>query len=105
MAPTEEKKQEAKPEQIISRQERRLRERIEQEAKDTYALLTNKFFEYFMTNSPDSDEVTKLEREVIAKWKMYCKMKDLTKETLPLVERYCAAVREQCKKDAQGDIN
>lgn len=83
--PAEEKKQE-KP---LSREQRRIIDRVNREAHERLGSLVEHFFEFFMEHDPQSVEVEDKKKEVSAKWKMYVHNRRLSKEALNLCEEKC----------------
>lgn len=76
-------------------------ERVEDEAKAVYSLLTEKFLACFMANDPESDEVTNKAKEVIAKWRVYCANKRLNDRAAGLMEKYCESISKQYEKASE----
>ena len=85
-----------------NRQQRRIMERVQQEAQETHAKLAKQFFEAFMEFDPDGEELKELEKELIAKWKMYCGSRNLTKEAREMMTAYCTAIRTNYQKEKDG---
>lgn len=86
-------------EQVLNRQQRRIKERIENEAKETHVRLCQKFFAFFIDNDPNGKEVLEMKKELSAKWKVFCFSRSLNKEALSLVDDYCDNVISQFNKN------
>lgn len=71
----------------LTRQQRRFQERINKEVSDTLQKLTIKFYDFFMDNDPESDAVIKKQKELSAKWKMYCKRASLIDAAFELFDK------------------
>lgn len=82
-------------EQKLTRLQRRALERANQQASAMHQRLANQFAEFFIDSDPDSEEVIEKQKEVNAKWRMYCKSKGLTPEVFGLVNDSCNKFREQ----------
>lgn len=91
-----------KPEPKLTRQQKRMVERANEEANTMHRRLVNQFCEYFIDNEPHSDEVIEKQREVNAKWRVYCKNRHLTPEVLGLVDQACNEFREQFNNELNG---
>lgn len=73
----------------LTRQQRRLRDRIESEANDTYQQIAKKFFTFFITHDdPQGNEVRDRIRQVDAQWRMYCRKMNLIKDVHGMFEKY-----------------
>lgn len=86
-----------KVEKKLTREQRRIMERVNREAHQQLSNLVNRFYESFMENDPDSDEVTERQKEVSTKWKMYCHHRQLKKEALSMCDDRCNELRVQYK--------
>lgn len=76
-------------EKQLTRQQRRLRERIETEANDTYQQITKKFFTFFVTHDdPQGHEVLDRIGQVDTQWRMYCRKMNLIKDVHGMFEKY-----------------
>lgn len=84
--PTAELKEEVKE----SREVRRMRERINEDANKTFVALAEKYRTCFMENDPNSEEVNNMRRQVCAKWRVYCKNRNLIPEAYTQVDTFCA---------------
>lgn len=93
----------AKPEPKLNRQQKRMVERANEEANAMHKRLVNQFAEFFMDNDPESDDVIQKQKEVNAKWRVYCKTRGLTPEVLGLVDAACNQFREQFNNELNGD--
>lgn len=79
----------------LNRQQKRMLERANEQANEMHRRLVNQFCEFFIDNDPASDGVTEKQKEVNAKWRMYCKNKNLTPEVFDIVDKSCKEFREQ----------
>lgn len=91
------------PEQKLTRQQKRMVERANEEANAMHKRLVNQFAEFFMDSDPAGDEVEAKQREVNAKWRVYCKTRHLTPEVYGLVDLACNQIREQFNNELNGD--
>lgn len=82
-------------EQKLNRQQRRIVERANDEANRMHARLVNQFAEFFIDNDPSSDAVIDKQADINAKWRMYCKNRNLLPEVFSLVDQSCNKFREQ----------
>lgn len=92
-----------KAEPKLTRQQRRTIERANDEANAMHRRLVNQFGEFFMDNDPASEEVTEKQKEVNAKWRVYCKNRNLTPEVFGLVDLACNQIREQFNNELNGE--
>lgn len=96
--PTEAKK----AEKIVSRQQRRFMQRIEQEAHQTFNNLASKFLEFFTdSDDPEGQEVVDKMNQLSAQWKVYCHRKALNPTAQTMIESYCKGVCEQYLTEKQ----
>jgi len=74
----------------LTRHQRRHQERVIQDAKNTFAMLTNKFFTYF-TNSDDplGYDVAEKRKSLNAIWKTYCHRARLINGASDKFNLYC----------------
>lgn len=70
----------------LTREQRRARERLNQEVNDLIARLVNQWYEFFLDNDPECEEVKDKRKEVSAKWRMYCQRRGLKPEIHPLID-------------------
>lgn len=82
----------------LTRQQRRYKERVEQEAMIQLNSFVSKFYEFFMENDPESPEVEAKKKELSAKWKMYCHHKGLSQKALGLCDESCQTVINKYKE-------
>lgn len=81
-------KPEEKKEVKLNRRQQREVDRINKDAAETYARLSGIFYSVFMANDPDSDVVTTKEKELNAKWRMYCKRNQLIPASFDALSNY-----------------
>lgn len=87
-------------EKPISRQQRRLIERKEQEAKNTHELLCQSFLDFFIEHEqPESEEVVNKWKSISAKWKVYCTAKNLNKPAYNLIDTFCQGLINKYKEE------
>jgi hypothetical protein len=87
-----------KEQKPLTREQRRARERLNKEAGDMIARLVNQWYEFFLDNDPDSKEVQDKQKEVSAKWRMYCQRRHLKPEILPLIDKSIDKLIDEYKK-------
>lgn len=90
---------ESKPDDKLTREQRRARERINKEVSDIIDRLVSQWYEVFMNNDPASDVVREKAEEVSAKWKMYCRRRGLKPQALDIVSKSIADLMEEYKKE------
>lgn len=76
----------------LTREQRRYKERVEQEAMTQLNSFVSKFYDVFMENDPESPLIEAKKKELSAKWKMYCHHKGLSQKALGLCEENCQKV-------------
>ncbi len=86
---------EPKKEPPLTRQQIRFKERMESEAASQLNAFISRYYEFFMDNAPESEEVTKKRKELSAKWKMYCKRKNFMPSALPLFDTAAQKIVDQ----------
>lgn len=89
---TETTEQKEKP---MNREQRRYMDRVNREAQGKLQMLVNRWYEFFMENDPEGDEVKDLQKEVSAKWKMYCAHRNIKPEFFTKVDEQCNGLRAQ----------
>lgn len=72
----------------LTRQQRREADRINKDAQDVYSRLAIQLYHFFMENNPESEEMAAKEKEILAKWKMYCSKRGLTDEAKGIIQQY-----------------
>lgn len=87
----------------LTRQQRRIKERIENEAKNVHLNLCQKFLAFFLDNNPNGPEILEMKKELSAKWKVFCFSRNLNKDAVKLVDDYCDNVIMQYNKNRDGD--
>lgn len=92
------------PEPKLSRQQKRIIERANDEANAMHKRLVNQFAEFFIDNDPEGDEVEAKQKEVNAKWRVFCKNRNLLPEVFGLVDMSCNKFREQFNQELNGTI-
>lgn len=92
------------PEPKLTRQQKRMVERANDEANAMHRRLVNQFAEVFIDGDPNSDEVADKQKEVNAKWRMFCKNRNLLPEVHSLVDLSCNKFREQFNNELNGTI-
>lgn len=90
----------------LSRQQQRKVEQIEKEAMQTYAQLSEKFFNFFLnSDDPEGPEVEAKKIQLCSQWKMYCFRKRLTKEAFPMLDNEAKAILEAYRKTKEVKID
>jgi hypothetical protein len=84
-----------KKEKHLNREQRRYMERVNREAQAKLQMLVNLWYEFFMENDPAGEEVKEKQSEVSAKWKMYCKHRDIKPEFFSKVDEQCDDLCQQ----------
>lgn len=82
----------------LSREQRRAIERVNQEVSDTLAKLVNIWWEFFLNNDPESEAVKAKQKEVSAKWKVYCSRRKVKAELFSLADRSISDLIEEYRK-------
>lgn len=82
-------------EKKLTRQQQRAFDRINVEINKTASNLVERFYNFFMEHDPNSDEVADFQRELSAKWKMYCKRMALKPEALNAINEQCDKIRAE----------
>lgn len=93
--PTAEPKEEVKE----SREVRRMRERINEDANKTFVALAEKYRVCFMDNDPDGEEVKAKQKGVDAKWRLYCRNRNLISAAYTQISEFCKSMNEQYNKE------
>lgn len=88
---------EKQPKQL-TREQRRYKERVENEAMIQLNSFVSKFYEFFMENDPESPLIETKKKELSAKWKMYVHHKGLSTKALDLCDGNCQAIIEKYKE-------
>ena len=80
----------------ISRAQRRLNERITEEAKQTYERITENFLQFFiMCAEPEGNEVAERSVQVSRQWRLFCDRKGLKPEAYTIVDDFVRGVIDQ----------
>lgn len=82
----------------MTRLQKRANERANSEAKDAFEGLVKQFWDVFFNNSPTDQIVIDKEKEVLAKWKMYCERRRLLPAAFTMVSEVCKTIREDYEK-------
>ncbi len=90
-----EKQKPVDKEKPLTREQRRFKDRVESEATLQLNTFISRFYEFFMDNDPESEEVTKKRKELSAKWKMYCGRKNFKAEAFPLFDTAAQKIVDQ----------
>lgn len=89
-------RQPQKKEAPQSRQQRRLIERIENEARATHERLAQRFMDFFINHDdPEGEAVQDKIRQISAQWRLYCASKRLTPESYVSMDTFMDAVLKQ----------
>jgi len=86
--------QEEQPkEKPLTREQRRIKDRIELEAKQTFDLLSERYLNFFITSDdPEGNETVQKLHQISAQWKTYCTKKQLIPEAKTMIENFAASV-------------
>lgn len=87
--------------ETLTREQRRIKERVNKEVSTTLARLTLKFYEFFMDNDPSGKELLDKQKELSTKWKMYCHRMNLIDEALPLFDKNADKILDDYKKQSE----
>jgi len=82
----------------LTRQQRRVMERINQRAQLTYVKFCEQYSAFFMEHDPDGEEVKEKEKEINAKWVMYCRSNQLTEESEIKVKEFFGRMHDEYNK-------
>lgn len=87
----------------MTRQQKRAHEQANEDAREMFIAMTKRFYDCFMENSPDSEEVKAMEIEVKAKWRMYCQNRKLLIPAYAMVENAIKEIRSNYEKAKADD--
>lgn len=93
--------QEKKP-VTLTRDQRRAHERLNQEVNDTLAQLVGLWYQFFLQNDPESNEVKNKKKEISAKWRVYCERRHLKAELKGLADKAIDQLMDEYKKTRKG---
>lgn len=83
-------------ERPLTRQEKRRRDHVNQEANRTIQQLSDQFMNFFLeAEDPEGEAVVNKMKEISAKWRMYCQRKGLIPAAYPVLDQYM----DQCLVD------
>lgn len=88
----------------LTREQKRIMERANAEANAMHKRLVNQFAETFMDNDPNGEDVADKQKEVNAKWRVFCKNRNLLPEVHTLVDLSCNKFREQFNNELNGEV-
>lgn len=91
----------------LTREQRRIQERISNEAQQAYSKLAKSYFDFFIDNDPDSEPVKLKAKEVIHKWRMYCKHRNLIPKVYDQMLMYVNQVEKDynySEANAESDV-
>jgi hypothetical protein len=89
----------------LTREQKRLVERINAEAAKTIELLTSQFLNLLMESSdPEGPEMTDSIKSIDAKWRFYCKRKGLQASAYTIMTNYMNKSIEEYKAEKQGTV-
>ncbi len=84
------------PTATLTRQQKRLKERIESEAQEVHSNMVAKFLDFMIKEADLTDEViAEKKKQFNAQWKMFCGSRKLTKESYDAVDKSMDAVIEK----------
>jgi len=82
-----------KKEAPLSRRQRRAMEIVNKEAHAMYGKMAKQFVDFFIDHDPDGPEVAAKEKEIIHKWRMFCKHRNLIPAAYDQMNTHCQQVR------------
>lgn len=78
---------------VLTRAQRRMQERYETEAKQTYESLAEKFLNYFtQCDNPEAPEVEEKRKQINAQWIVYCRKMKLVDAARMMFDNYSKGV-------------
>jgi hypothetical protein len=87
----------------LTREQKRMVERINKEAAQTIELLTSQFLNLLMESSdPEGEQMTESIKSIDAKWCFYCKRKGLQPSAYTIMTNYMNKSIEEYKQEKQG---
>jgi uncharacterized protein (DUF849 family) len=79
-----------------TREQRRYRERINQEAADVMKTLKDRFTDFFVTcENPEGEEVQEKIKQISAQWRTHCKRRNLIPAAYPVMDEYMDSVLKE----------
>lgn len=75
---------------------------LQRDATRTLTQLVTQFYEVFMANDPEAEEVAVKRKQVSAKWKMYCMRMKLTEKSLTLCDENCQSIVDKYIEQLKG---
>jgi hypothetical protein len=100
--PVTENKEEAPK---LSRQQQRLIDRVEHEAKTYHEILADKFFQFFaLSDNPEGEEVQAKIRQLNAQWVVFCNKKRLKPEVKTFIKTFCDNLIQEYKDTRDGQV-
>lgn len=90
----------AVPEKELTRQQRRMKERIEKEANQTFTNFTERYFQHFVESSdPEGEAMTEIFHRMNAQWITYCHRKNLINDAQKMFAAYAEVVLNDYRKN------
>jgi hypothetical protein len=72
-----------------TREQRRMRERINNEAQEIIQTLQSRFSDFFLTcENPEGPEVVEKMKVISAQWRAHCKRRNLIPAAYPVLDQY-----------------
>jgi hypothetical protein len=96
MEPKEKQQPKERP---LTREQRRIHDRVNREVQEVFDQLSRKFFTFFMASDPEGIEVQGKIKQLDAQWRVYCKRKKLLPKGFPMLKAYCEALIEEYKTE------
>jgi hypothetical protein len=88
-----------------SREQRRLRERTNLEAQSILRSLQEQFLNFFMSaEETEGESVNNKIREIDAKWRLYCKRKNLIPAAYPVMDKYMEQSIKEYYENKDGKL-
>lgn len=82
---------------------RRMIDRINRKAAETFQVLTENYYACFLDMDPNGFDVKEKQKELSAKWRMYCKRGGLISEAYPKFDEYCESINKQYHQELDAN--
>lgn len=89
----------------LSRREQRYRERVNQEVQSVISQLSDQFLNFLLSSeNPEGQEVVEKMKDINAKWRVYCKRKNLIVKAYPVMELQMAQMAKEYLEEKNRDL-
>lgn len=89
----------------LSRREQRYRERVNQEVQSVISQLSDQFLNFLLSSeNPEGNEVVEKMKDINAKWRVYCKRKNLIAKAYPVMELQMAQMAKEYLEEKNRDL-